>query len=84
MASQVEIDRLIRYGMPGDDGELPKGGTCGECRFCRAGCFDMVADLQERDDLNSDYGICFECGELPFVTPLEDWHEWVDCWEEAS
>lgn len=60
--------------------EHPKGGRCGDCRFCECLCFDE-AEQGLADELNAHYGICGE-SERPFLVSLDSWHEWEDCWCE--
>ena len=72
MPSQVEIDRLVRYGCPDDH---PEGGECRRCAYC---------SLARSDEVPKDeYGVCTGFDE-PMVVSLDEYHEWDDCWTGRS
>lgn len=59
--------------------ENREGGTCRECLSCVTCCFDEAAP-SIKDTLNAEYGICREAPDEPFIVPLDQWHDWEDCW----
>lgn len=81
MACQVMIDGLRREGFPDPH---PDGGTCRACSLCRVGCFDAAAPRALRDELTAAYGICTEAPDEPLLVPLDEWHEWDECWTGAA
>lgn len=81
MASQVAIDALRRYGTPD---EHPDGGACRDCSHCVTCCFDEAQGDRLRDELTARYGVCNECPDEPVLVPLDQWHDWDDCWTGAA
>lgn len=59
--------------------EHPCGGECRFCSHCVMCCFDEAAP-SIKDTLNAEYGICREAPDEPFIVPLDQWHDWEDCW----
>ena len=61
----------------------PSGGTCHECAHCAEGCFLEAGD-RLREELDAGYGICAYEGDEPRLVPLDQWHDWEDCWTGAA
>lgn len=77
-------DNELRRAERHFNGTEPRcGGRCRECEHCVRDAFDEVDDQDVRDELTARYGICIKSEEHPFLVPLDQWHDWEECWMEA-
>lgn len=76
MASQVEIDRLNRFGF--EDTPVVDGGVCERCARCFTAEFSRSATLRYQD---RNVLVCLAEDDEPMLVAPDEWHSTDECFE---